>query len=206
MDHAKRAQGAARIFLEVNTAAYLIKKLRLERHPEGGYYREAYRSPEAIYQKALPRRYDGPRVFSASIFYLLRSDEVSYFHRLRSDEIWHFYRGSRLSVFVLSPAGKVSRIRLGRNSKAGEIFQALVPAGHWFGAAVGRPNSYSLVGCTVAPGFDFLDFELGRRDELLALYPRHRAIINKLTMPPQGPVLDKESSHLLSMKKKLSGI
>jgi predicted cupin superfamily sugar epimerase len=190
----------------MNAAADWIKKLRLETHPEGGHYREVYRSPEAIPQKGLPRRYDGPRVFSTSIFYLLRRDEVSYFHRLRSDEIWHFYRGSCLFLFVLSPAGKLSRIRLGRNSKAGEIFQAVVPAGHWVGAAVGRRNSYSLVGCTVAPGFDFLDFELGRRDELLALCPRHRAIIIKLTMPPQGPVLDKESSHLLSMKKKLSGI
>jgi predicted cupin superfamily sugar epimerase len=205
MDHAERAQGAARIFLEVNTAAYWIKKLRLERHPEGGYYKEAYRSPEVIPRKALPRRYGGPRVFSTSIFYLLKGDEVSYFHRLRSDETWHFYSGFCLSVYVLSPAGKLTRIRLGRNSEAGEVFQAVVPAGHWFGAAVGRRNSYSLVGCTVAPGFDFSDFELGRRDELLGLYPRHQGIIRRLARSP-GPILAKGSSHLLSMKKKLSRI
>lgn len=205
MGHSGRAQSVAWIFFLMNAADHWIKKLGLERHPEGGYYKEVYRSTEVIPQKALPRRYDGPRVFSTFIFYLLGGDEVSYFHRLRSDEIWHFYRGSCLSLYVLSPAGRLKQTRLGRNFEAGEVFQAVVPAGHWFGAAVGRRNSYSLVGCTIAPGFDFRDFELGQRNELLAVYPRHQAIIKKLASP-HGPILEKERSRLLSMKKKLSRI
>lgn len=165
----------------MKTVDYWIRKLNLVRHPEGGYYREVYRSAEEISEEALSSRYDGPRVFSTAIYYLLSGDEVSFFHRVKSDEIWHFYQGSYLSLYVISPAGKLSEIRLGRNFEAGQVFQAVVPAGHWFGAAVGESNSFSLVGCTVAPGFDFRDFELGQRKELLALYPQHQAIIKKLT-------------------------
>jgi predicted cupin superfamily sugar epimerase len=167
----------------MNSAAYWIKKLSLGRHPEGGYYREVYRSAENIPQDALPGRYDGTRAFSTSIYYLLPGDEVSRFHRLRSDEVWHFYQGRSLFLYVLSPAGGLDRTRLGSNMEAGDVFQAVVPAGCWFGAAVSARRSYSLVGCAVAPGFDFRDFELGRREDLLELYPQHAAIIRRLTRP-----------------------
>jgi hypothetical protein len=165
----------------MKTAEYWIRKLRLARHPEGVYYRENYRSAETIPKEVLPDRYDGPRVFSTSIYYLLPGNEVSYFHRLKSDEGWHFYRGSFVSLFVISPAGELSEIKLGPSFDSGQVLQAVIPAGSWLGAAVISRKSFALVGCAVAPGFDFRDFELGRRQELLALFPRHRAIILNLT-------------------------
>jgi predicted cupin superfamily sugar epimerase len=165
----------------MNPGEYWIQKLGLARHPEGGYFREIYRSSEGIPRKGLPDRYDGPRFFSTSMYYLLSGEEVSYFHRLKSDEIWHFYRGSFLSLYVISPEGRLGEIQIGSDIEAGQVFQTVIPAGHWFAASVGEPDSYSLVGCTVAPGFDFRDFELGQRNELLAVYPQHQAIIKKLT-------------------------
>lgn len=165
----------------MKTAEYWIQKLRLTRHPEGGYYREIYRSAEKIPKEALPDRYDGPRIFSTSIYYLLPGNEASYFHRLKSDEVWHFYQGSPVSLFVISPAGGLSETNLGPDFDSGQVLQSVIPAGHWLGAALKARKSYVLVGCTVAPGFDVRDFELGRRQELLALFPQHQAIILNLT-------------------------
>jgi hypothetical protein len=165
----------------MQTAGHWIKALDLSRHPEGGFYREAYRSREEIPARALPDRYAGQRTFATSIYFLLPSDEVSVFHRLKSDEVWHFYQGSFLSLYMISPAGELREIRLSGNFEAGHVFQAVVPSGNWFGAAVGEPDSYSLVGCTVAPGFEFIDFELGQREKLLSLFPQHQDVILKLT-------------------------
>ncbi len=181
MDHCECPQGPKRILLRMKTAEYWTQKLRLARHPEGGYYREIYRSAESISKEALPDRYEGSRVFSTSIYYLLPGHEVSYFHRLKSDEVWHFYQGSPVSLYVISPAGDFNETRLGPDFDAGQVLQAVIPSGHWLGAAVSTVNSYSLVGCTVAPGFDFRDFEVGLRQELLALFPQHQAIIINLT-------------------------
>jgi len=177
----ERPQGPKRILIRVKMAEYWIKKLHLARHPEGGYYREIYRSAETIPKEALPDRYDGSRAFSTSIYYLLPGNEVSYFHRLKSDEVWHFYQGSPVSLFVISPAGEYVETNLGPDFDSGQVSQTVIPAGHWLGAAVRTRGSYALVGCTVAPGFDFQDFELGRRQELLTLFPQHQAIIQSLT-------------------------
>ena len=169
----------------MKTAEYWIQKLCLVRHPEGGYYREIYRLAESIPKEALPDRYDGARAFSTSIFYLLPGNEVSYFHRLKSDEIWHFYQGSPVSLFVISATGDFNESILGPNFGSGQVLQAVIPAGHWLGAAVRARESYVLVGCTVAPGFDFHDFELGRRQEMLALFPQHQTIVLNLTKSPE---------------------
>lgn len=163
-------------------AKYWIEKLALDRHPEGGYYRETYRSGERIAAEALPGRYDrGERAFSTAIYFLLAGEDFSAFHRLRSDEIWHFYAGDPLTVHVLDETGGYSRCTLGRNGENGEVFQCVIPRGGWFGAMLESPDSFALVGCTVAPGFDFRDFEMGNRAELVRLFPEHRSLIEKLT-------------------------
>ena len=105
----------------------------------------------------------------------------SAFHRLRSDEIWHFYAGSGLIVHVIDPAAEYSCIRLGSDAENGEVLQAVVRAGCWFGSELADRSSFALVGCTVSPGFDFEDFELGKRLELVRCYPQHRRVIERLT-------------------------
>jgi predicted cupin superfamily sugar epimerase len=167
----------------MNTASYWIRKLGLKKHPEGGYYREVYRSDETIARAALPGRYSGKRAFSTSIYFLLDGTGVSTFHRLKSDELWHFYAGSSLTIHIISPKGKYSRIRLGPSRARQQVFQYTVKRNTWFGATVDNLKSYSLVGCTVAPGFDFADFQPATRKELLNLCPGKRTVINNLTTP-----------------------
>ena len=159
----------------------LIADLELERHPEGGWYRETYRAAEVLPAQGLPTRFGGDRVFSTAIYFLLGKGEFSALHRIKSDELWHFYSGTTLTIHVISPSGKYQQIKLGSGLDDGETFQAPVPAGFWFGAEVTGIGEYSLVGCTVAPGFDFDDFEMGKPDKLLADFPAHERIIKKLT-------------------------
>lgn len=162
-------------------ASYWIEHLRLMAHPEGGYFRETYRSKETVSHEALPERYAGARTFSTAIYFLLRGTDVSAFHRIQSDEGWHFYAGTGLTLHILTPEGSYRTVGLGPNSEAGEVFQAFVPAGCWFGATVNNPAGYALVGCTVAPGFDFADFEMATHDILLQHYPEHADLIERLT-------------------------
>jgi predicted cupin superfamily sugar epimerase len=165
----------------MSAALHLIEALRLLPHPEGGYYRETYRSREVIPRAGLPERFPGDRAFSTAIYFLLEATDFSALHRLKQDEVWHFYDGSSLTVHVLDPAGDYSKIKLGWRIEQGESPQAVVTAGCWFGATVDVPGRYALAGCTVAPGFDFADFELPAREQLSKLYPRHQEIIGKLT-------------------------
>jgi hypothetical protein len=158
-----------------------MEKLGLERHPEGGYFRQTYRADVEIAQEALPARFTGPRRASTAIYFLLEAGDFSAFHRLRSDEVWHFYAGSPLIVHVIEPAGAYSRIDLGSGTDNREVFQCMVRAGCWFGSELVEGGSYALVGCTVAPGFDFEDFEMGKRLELMRAYPEHRRVIERLT-------------------------
>jgi len=162
-------------------ARYWIEKLGLERHPEGGYFRETYRSEEAIPPRGLPERFAGPRSVATAIYFLLGDGDFSALHRIASDELWHFYGGAPLTLHVIEPQGDYAQIKLGADPEKGQAFQAVVSAGCWFGATLDEPQSYALVGCTVAPGFDFADFEMGRREELLLRYPLQRDIILKLT-------------------------
>ena len=162
-------------------ARYWIEKLQLEPHPEGGYFRQTYRSEVVIAREALPPRFTGVRAASTAIYFLLEAKNFSAFHRLRSDEAWHFYAGEPLMVHVIDPAGKYSSIRLGRDLDAGEVPQAIVPAGCWFASHVADWKTFAVVGCTVAPGFDFEDFEMGNRKELVARYPQRQELIEGLT-------------------------
>ncbi|MCK5704471.1 MAG: cupin domain-containing protein [Cyclobacteriaceae bacterium] len=163
-------------------ANYWIDKLNLEKHPEGGYFREAYRSDENIEKGALPNRYNSDRSIATSIYFLLKGDDFSGFHRIQSDETWHFYLGTTLELFVLGDDGQLNCQLLGQNPEAGENFQITIPRNHWFGARVVDKNSYALLGCTVAPGFHFDDFELAEREDLIKLFPQHTLIIQELTM------------------------
>ncbi len=163
------------------TANDWVQRLDLSPHPEGGFYRQTYRAAEAIPHAALPARFTGARAHSTAIFFLLRSQDISALHRIRADELWHFYAGSAVTVHMIEPDGTYRTLRLGSDPEAGEAFQGVVPVGCTFGAAVDAPDSYALVGCTVAPGFDFEDFEQPSRSALLAQFPQHRALIERLT-------------------------
>ncbi len=165
------------------TADEWIAALSLAPHPEGGYYREMYRSAGTISAQALPREYGGPRAYVTSIYFLLKSGECSRYHRLRSDELWYFHAGAPLVLSVIGPSGGMTRCRMGFAAAAGDVLQCVVPAEHWFGAAVDEPDSFSLISCAVAPGFDFTDFELGARAAMLATFPQHAASIEALTLP-----------------------
>lgn len=166
----------------MKTAAYWIEKYHMQPHPEGGYFAETYRAAEQVPHAALPERFGGSRSFSTAIYFLLESHHFSALHRIQADELWHFYTGDPLEVFVIHPAsGVLEIIRLGPDPDAGEMFQAVVPAGAWFGSRPVAGAAYSLVGCTVAPGFDFADFELAEREALLAEFPQHETIILGLT-------------------------
>jgi predicted cupin superfamily sugar epimerase len=169
--------------VDAPTAEVLIAQLELAKHPEGGWYRETYRSKEVILGSALPVRFTGDRSVSTAIYFLLQTGEISALHRIKSDEIWHFYAGEPLTVHVITPGGEYCALKLGTNIADGETFQCFVPAGCWFGAEV-FGDGYSLVGCTVAPGFDFYDFEMGSRDALCKEFPEQTEIILRLTKIP----------------------
>ena len=167
--------------MSVAFADTLIDTLMLKRHPEGGWYRETYRSSEQLPPDSLPSRFNGPRSSCTAIHFLLQQGEVSALHRIKSDEIWYFHSGSSLFIHTLSAAGDYTRIRLGAALESGDVFQAVVPAGVWFGAELVTGGGYALVSCTVAPGFDFADFELGDRAFLLQHYPQHAPLVTRLT-------------------------
>jgi uncharacterized protein len=162
-------------------AQYWIDRLDLSPHPEGGYYRVTYQSTLTIAQGALPSAFRGDRYASTAIYFLLSGSDFSAFHRLASDELWHFYAGNGLIVHVIDPQGNYSELQLGRALESGEVFQAAVKAGCWFASRPKDSAGFALVGCTVAPGFDFADFEMAKRSELIASYPEHRRLIEELT-------------------------
>jgi len=174
-------RGRALLVKPMSEARQWIERLQLRPHPEGGYFRETYRSGEIVARAHLPARFGGDRAFSTAIYYLLESGDFSALHTIKQDEVWHFYDGSPLTVHVIDGDGTHSAIRLGRDIAAGEVPQAVVPAGRLFGARVEDAASFSLVGCTVAPGFDFADFAVPDRAQLLARYPQHRELIERLT-------------------------
>jgi predicted cupin superfamily sugar epimerase len=165
----------------MSTARQWIESLQLVPHPEGGHYRETYRAAEVIPAAGLPPRFGGPRAFSTAIYFLIQGEEFSALHRIKSDEVWHHYAGCGLTVHVIDAAGEYFALKVGNDLEAGERPQAVVTAGCLFGATVADAGSFALVGCTVAPGFDFADFALPARAELLQQYPRHRALIERLT-------------------------
>lgn len=159
---------------------YWIEQLGLEPHPEGGYFVEVYRSEEKIVKSALPKRFAGDRAFCTGIFYLVEAGDFSAFHRIKSDETWHFYAGGPLDVLMLSKEGVIT-VRLGRELHKGQVLQMTVPAEVWFAARPVEGSRYTLAGCTVSPGFDFADFEMGTRQELTREFPACQRHIEDLT-------------------------
>lgn len=164
----------------MKTPEYWIRHLELLPHPEGGFYKETYRASESASAAELPDRFGAARSFSTAIYFLLRSHDRSLFHRIKSDELWHYHAGGSLYIYILTDAGVITRT-LGPDVENGESLQVVVPANCWFGAKVAAENSYTLSGCTVAPGFDFADFELADRQTLLKTFPACSAIIELLT-------------------------
>jgi predicted cupin superfamily sugar epimerase len=167
--------------MAANLQEQLIHHLHLQPHPEGGFYREVYRSEERIPSSALAAKYTGERNVCTSIYFMLTAAAFSAFHRIQQDEIWHFYQGAPIHLHILSPEGKHTLVKVGHDFEAGEVPQVVVPAQHWFAAAVALENSFSLVGCTVAPGFDFADFELADRATLTKTFPQHHRLIENFT-------------------------
>jgi predicted cupin superfamily sugar epimerase len=156
----------------------LVKQLGLLPHPEGGFYAETYRSTTGFSQSGDRQGY---RSYSTAIYFLLTKGNFSALHRIKSDEVWHFYLGDPVHVHSISPEGDYHCIALGNHFTKGEVPQYVVPAGWWFGSESVGEIGYSLVGCTVAPGFDFADFELAEKEKLIGKFPSQKSIIEKLT-------------------------
>ncbi|MBI1830613.1 MAG: cupin domain-containing protein [Planctomycetes bacterium] len=164
------------------TADELIRQLGLTPHPkEGGFFRETYRAAESL--APLPTRYAGPRSASTAIYYLLTPNTFSAIHRLQSDEIFHFYLGDPIRMLQLDPAGNGRTIVLGPDILHGQELQVVVPRGIWQGSCLEPGGAFALLGCTVAPGFEYVDYEAGDRQTLLTQYPAFADLIRRLTPP-----------------------
>ncbi len=159
----------------------LINKLGLAPHPEGGYFKETYRSNEVIDEDSLDDRFSSKRNYATCIYFLLTSEKFSSFHKIHQDEIWHFYQGSSIELHTISESGNHEAHIIGSDLTKDEIRQLVVPGNHWFAAKVIDPNSYTLVGCTVSPGFDFEDFTLARRSDLIRRFPALTDLITSFT-------------------------
>ena len=150
------------------TAEQLIDLLKLQKHPnEGGYFRETYRSRASFD----PTNYAAARSVSTAIYYLITPDSFSALHRLPGDEIFHHYLGEPVEMLMLRPSGAHEIVRIGPNIPAGERPQVVVPGGVWQGSRLVGREGFALLGCTMAPGFDYADYQHGRRDELIAQFP-----------------------------------
>jgi predicted cupin superfamily sugar epimerase len=160
------------------TAAELISLLQLQPHPkEGGFFRETYRSADRLAME----RYPSQRSASTAIYYLLTPTTISALHKLDTDEVFHFYLGSAVRMLQLGP-GRVGReIVLGPDLTAAQHVQVVVPRGVWQGSILEPGGSFALLGCTVAPGFEYEDYEHGKRAELIEQFPAHEAMIRRLT-------------------------
>jgi predicted cupin superfamily sugar epimerase len=163
----------------------IVRLLGLAPHPEGGFYRETYRAPLVLPHEAIAATHGGARAASTAIHFLVPRGSFSALHRIASDEVWHFYAGAPLEIVEISPSGVLHTTRLGNALAEGETPQHVVPAGAWFGSRLAHGTEargdHALVGCTVAPGFDFADFELAARDALAARFPEHAALVASLT-------------------------
>ncbi|WP_420582498.1 cupin domain-containing protein [Reichenbachiella sp.] len=158
-------------------AKYWVERLGLEPHPDGGYFKETYRSSASTEFTD----FSSERNVSTGIYFLLTAGNFSAFHRIKSDEMWHFYSGDAISIYVIDQNGKLNEINLGLDLEKGQVPQAVVPAHCWFASKVQDGGAYGLVGCTVAPGFDFEDFEMADRNQLRAEFPEHKELITSLT-------------------------
>lgn len=161
------------VILKLSTQ-YYIDKLNLIAHSEGGFYASTFTGKEQV------TTVQGKRPGYTSIYFLLRSQDISHLHRLKSDELWYYHAGSPLTVHIIYEDGTYEAKKLGLNIENGEAPQIVVPKNAIFGSSVDEEHTFSLVGCMVSPGFDYVDFELFTQAELLALYPQHEAVIHKM--------------------------
>ncbi len=160
----------------------IITKLKLIPHPkEGGFFFETYRSSEIIEKEALPERYNSKRSIGTAIYYLLTKNTYSEMHKLRSDEIFHFYLGDPVEMLQLYPDGSSKRIILGNRILEDMQVQVIVPKDVWQGAKLINGGDFALLGTTVAPGFDYIDYVQGERKELIKKYPENKNLIKELT-------------------------
>uniref|UniRef100_UPI00321744D6 cupin domain-containing protein n=1 Tax=uncultured Draconibacterium sp. TaxID=1573823 RepID=UPI00321744D6 len=164
----------------MSTAQFWIEKLELLKHPEGGWFKEVYRSAETAKKETLSADFSGDRNFSTSIYYLLEGNQFSAFHRIKSDELWHFYTGSSGVEILWIDNGELRKEKLGADIENDEQFQVTVSKNKWFAARLLNKNGFALVGCTVSPGFHFEDFELADK-----------------SLPEEFPTLKDEISELL---------
>lgn len=152
----------------------LIKKFDMQAHPEGGYFVETYRSKLSVDTAK------GKRSASTAIYFLITKDSISHLHRLRSDEGWHFHTGDPLKVIEIDSEGKLIETIMGTDIENGQVMQHFVPAGHWFGST--SLGEYSFVGCTVSPGFDFEDFEMAKKSDMINVYPDLKKILKEFCL------------------------
>ena len=145
------------------------ERLQLQPHPEGGFYREIYRSKQSVNVNA------GQRSACTAIYFYLGETDISHLHRLKHDELWSWHEGGSATIHMIHPDGRHEQHQLGPNGD----YTVVIPAGCWFGATV--TGSHVLLTAIVAPGFDFADFELGDQNTLLEQFPEHVAIIHELT-------------------------
>ncbi len=158
-----------------------INHLKLEIHPEGGAYSRVYTSLLTINKTFLPENFNGSRSACTHIYYLLQKNEFSAFHKIQSDELWHFYDGDTLVIYEINKDGLLTKHLLGTNIETGESPFCIIKANNWFASKLKTGGSFSLVGCTVSPGFDFAEFEMAERNDLISKYPQHKELITSLT-------------------------
>ena len=158
---------------------YWIKNLDLLPHPEGGYYKETYRSELSINLESIEENRQGSRSLCTGIYFLLDKGNFSAFHRIKSDELWHFYAGDPITIHMIDQQGNYSAQDVGNNIDDGQVLQYLVPANTWFASEIKDDRSYALVGCTVSYGFDFNDFEMANKS-LIEEFAEHSEVLSRL--------------------------
>jgi predicted cupin superfamily sugar epimerase len=163
-------------YIHMKDAKYWVNELKLLQHPEGGFYKEVYRSEKSF----IPSEIGEKRNYITSIYFLIEAGNVSHFHSIQQDELWYYHAGAPLCVYRIIDDGTLECIKIGPNPEQGEVLQAMVPANSIFGSK--SSGEFSLVSCVVAPGFDFADFKLHYKTELLQKYPQHKDIIDALGM------------------------
>jgi predicted cupin superfamily sugar epimerase len=166
--------------MATHSAGFWIDHLQLTSHIEGGAFKEIYRSDTVFSREQLPGHFTESRNACTHIYFLLQKNQFSAFHRIRSDELWHFYDGDPLIVYEIDKQENLQEHLLGKNVLTGQHLFCVIRAGNWFAARLADGGDYTLTGCTVSPGFDFADFELAKKDELITEYPQHDVLISQL--------------------------
>jgi predicted cupin superfamily sugar epimerase len=156
------------------TTPFWINHLNLQPHPEGGYYKEVFRSGVEVMRAET----QNIKQACTSIYYLLEGSDFSGFHRLASDELWYFHKGAPLHIHIIDNEGVHTTIELS-DGPAGSL-QAVIPPNTWFAAELPSQSGFALVSCAVAPGFDFAEFEMAKKQDLLTQYPQHTHLLNRL--------------------------